>query len=220
MDRSAAGDWITEVIKRSSRPIHLISFEFDDAAVRHTDAYRSITYNSQVYTAQGHLLGIDGLEEASPLFVPQVRVTLANANQQWIANILNNVYIDRRIRIYKAFIGSAEVLISPLEIFDGFMDAAVMEENPDSGESIVVVTASRYGSDIQRRPGRHCNNSEQQLFAAGDKFFEFTEVPLRNTPWGVASPVPGWTPPDFAVDYNVGGGGLSGGAGEGSAGGW
>lgn len=218
MDRSAASDWLIEVVKRSSRPIHLISFEFDDAAVRHTDAYRSVTYNSEVYTAQGHLLNIEGMEESSPLFVPQVKITLANANQQWIANILNNVYIDRRIRIYKAFIGAGEVLVTPLEVFDGFMDAAAMEENPDAGESIVVITASRYGSDIQRRPGRHCNNSEHQLFAPGDKFFEFTEVPLRNTPWGVSSPVPGWSPSVPQIDFNVGGGGFgAGGEGAGPA---
>lgn len=187
MDRSASAGFLAELLKSRSEPCHLIEFVFDDGAIRVTDAWKSITWNGDSYAAQGHFMGFTGLRETFDMQIPTVSIALSAVDQHWIAVALTKDYIDRPVRIYKAFIDYANgVVTDPLLLFDGRMDAMPIQDDPDGGTCTIACSATNQWSDFERRPGRHTNNNEQQALFIGDRFFEFAGQANRQIKWGAA----------------------------------
>ena len=83
-------------------------------------------------------------------------------------------------------IDGAGVVIDPIAIFDGRADSPMIEEDPDSGKCVVVLAAAQHWVDFERRPGRHTNHEEQQIWFPGDKGFEFVSGLNREIKWGAA----------------------------------
>src|SRR4051794_7484911 len=102
-DRSASVAVTTEVGLSQNRPLHLVQIVLDSGTVYMTDAFRAVSWGGNSYLAAGYALGFDGLEETSDVRVPQVTASLSGVDQVWIANMLLNTYIDRKLKIYKAF---------------------------------------------------------------------------------------------------------------------
>lgn len=187
MDRSATAAFLAELLKSRSEPCHLIEYEFDDGTIYQTDAWKNIDWGGNSYVAQGHFLGFTGLRETFDLQIPTVTIALSAVDQTWIAVALTKDYIDRPVRIYKAFIDYvAGVVSDPLLIFDGRMDAMPIHDDPDGGTCTIALTATNQWSDFERRPGRHTNNNEQQALFAGDLFFERAGQANRDIKWGAA----------------------------------
>lgn len=185
-DRGGSAAFITQLTAQKNQPFHLVRADFDAGSVYMTDCYRAITWSGQTWQALGHLLAFDGLEESADVRIPQVRISLSGVDQVWTANVLNNAYIDRRVRIWKGFLDSGDaVVVDPIAIFNGFMDAPVIDEDPDGGKSTVTITCvDRGGGQIEQRPGRHTNDAEQQLLFPGDRFFQYVSQINTQITWG------------------------------------
>lgn len=184
--RGASASVLAEIAKAASQPIHLFELHLDSETVRLTNAHRGIAWNGHDYIALGHLLAYDGLEETADLNVTTVRVSLSGALPDTISLVLSHDYIDRRLVIFKAFLDGAGVVIDPIAIFDGRADSPMIEEDPDSGKCVVVLAAAQHWVDFERRPGRHTNHEEQQIWFPGDKGFEFVSGLNREIKWGAA----------------------------------
>ncbi len=185
-DRDASGSVLTQIEAAANEPVHLFALYLDGLTQRLTDAYRPLTWNGDTYTAVGHFVGFDGLEESAELQVTQVRIQLSGVVTDTIAELLSYSYIDRRVAIWKGFISGTGVVADPILIFDGRADAPAIEENPDDGTCIVTLTASQHWVDFERRPGRHTNHEEQQIWFSGDKGFEFVSEINKPITWGRA----------------------------------
>lgn len=182
--RGASAGVLTELAKRANEPVHLFELYLDDQTVRITDAARQIAWGGNDYIAAGHLIGFDGLEESAELQVTSVKVQLSGVVQDTIALLLTHAYIDRRLAIYTAFVSGAGVVIDPVPIFDGRCDSPSIDEDPENGKCLVTLTAAQHWVDFERRPGRHTNHEEQQLWFPGDRFFEFVSGLNREIKWG------------------------------------
>ena len=190
MDRGASAAWIAEILKSQSQPIHLVEVAFDAAdggTIWLSDAYRPVVWSGNTYTANGHFMGFSGLSETYDMTIPSVRVSLSAVDQTWIALALTKQYIDRPLRIYKAFLDNVEAVVtSPVLIFDGRMDTLDIADDPDGGTCMLSVTASSQWADFDRRPGRHTNHQEQQVFYPGDRGFEYAAQGNKDITWGRA----------------------------------
>ena len=185
MDRNATPAFLSELLKSRSEPCYLLEFAFDDGTIRLTDAWKTVTWGANTYNASGHFLNFSGLRETFDMQIPSVSISLSAVDQSWIAVALTKPYIDRPVRIYKAFIDYANgVVTSPLLIFDGRIDAMPIQDDPDGGTCIISVSATNQWSDFERRPGRHTNHNEQQALFAGDLFFEFAGQANHEIKWG------------------------------------
>lgn len=186
--RNASAAVETEVALAANRPIHLFELYLDGATTYATDAYRSIVWSGNTYPALGHFLGFDGIEESADMVISQARVSLSGVDQTLIAALLAYEYIDRRLVIRKAFFDSDElnVLVDPLPIFDGRIDAPEIAEDPDAGTCVVTISASSHWIDFERAPGRHTNHEEQQIWFPGDLGFEYVAQLNRQIKWGAA----------------------------------
>lgn len=185
-DRDASADVLAEIAKAASQPIHLVELYLDTQTVRVTDAWRNVSWGGNDYIAVGQLLAFDGIDESVDLQVTSVRVSLSGVMQESIALVLSHNYIDARLVIYKAFIDSTAsgVVIDPIAIFDGRCDAPLIEENPDDGKCLLLLSAAQHWVDFERRPGRHTNHEEQQLHFPGDMGFQYVANLNRDLKWG------------------------------------
>jgi len=185
MDRGASAGVITELGKSRNQPIHLAQAIFDSETAYMTDAYQPITWSGHTYTALGYFLGFSDIEESADLMVQTVTISLSGVGQEYISAFLNYGYIDRTVRIYKAFLDEDDALVSdPFLIFEGRMDSPVIQEDPDNGACTVAVTATNQWVDFERKAGRHTNHEEQQIHFPGDMFFEFASEIVKDVIWG------------------------------------
>jgi len=172
-----------------------------DSVYYFTDNFRDVEYDGNTYSALGHLLAYEGVEESSDFQLATVRCSLSAVDLNLVSTVLQYRYIDREMDIWRCFFsvprnlaevwndsltwddyakfadseGADDLVDDPVKIFSGRMAEPVIQEDPDAGSCAVTLTASSYFADFDRRPGRHTNNSEQQAYFLGDRFFE---------PWG------------------------------------
>lgn len=185
--RGASASVEAAVALAANRPIHLFELYLEGATTYATDAYRSIEWSGNTYAALGHFLGYDAIEESSDMVISQARISLSGVDQTLIAAVLAYEYIDRRLVIRKGFLaGSEAVIIDPLPIFDGRIDAPEIAEDPDAGTCTVTISASSHWIDFERAPGRHTNHEEQQIWFPGDLGFEYVAQLNRQIKWGAA----------------------------------
>ena len=184
-DRGATEDVVTELGKTKNQPIHLVEVIFDTTPIYITDAWREVIWDGQPYSALGHFINFSDIEETSELQVANITVQLSGVDQSAVSAVLSENYIDRPLRIYKAFLDDDLAIIAdPILIFEGRMDSPVINENPDDGTCTVQVSASSAWVDFERLSGRHTNHEEQQIFFPGDKGFEFVSSVAADIFWG------------------------------------
>lgn len=186
--RGASAAFLTEIAKPANQPVHLFEAHFDDGVIRNTDAYRTLTWGGNTYLANGHFMQFSGIQESAALKVSECDIALSGVDQVWISAVLAKQYIDRRLVIYKAMLsaGTDAVIVDPVPIFDGRMDAPAITENPDDGKCIVAIHAASHWVDFERKPGRHTNHEEQQIHFPGDRGFEYAAQLTKEIKWGVA----------------------------------
>jgi hypothetical protein len=187
MDRSASAAVLTEIAATACRPIHLLKIVFDTSTVYMTDAYRTITWDGQTWLAMGHFLSFGDIDESSGVEVSSCTIGLSGVDQTYISLFLSNSFIDREVSIWKGFLDtSMAVISSPVLIFSGRINKPGLTEDPTNGTCILAVEASSHWVDFQRIPGRHTNNTEQQIWYPGDKGFEFASDKAVQLKWGAA----------------------------------
>ena len=177
-----------EAAKSANQPVHLFELYLDGAPTFATDAYRTLQWNGNTYLANGQYLSFDQVEETADMKVSTTTVVLSGVDQAEIASVLLYSYIDRRLVIRKAFMSMADdsVLVDPVPILDGRCDAPVINEDPDSGTCTVSISVGSQWIDFERKPGRHTNHQEQQLWFPGDLGFEYVSQLNKEIKWGAA----------------------------------
>lgn len=184
-ERGMSASVKTETEASACRPFHLVSVQFDVETVYLADTYKTITFDGHDYVGVGHFLGATDIDETVELQIASMTLKLSGVDQSMIAAFLSANYLNRPVKVYKGFLDSNEAVITdPVLIFDGRMDRPVIEEDPDSGNSVVSVTATNQWSDFERTPGRHTNHEEQQIWFSGDKGFEFASEVVKEIVWG------------------------------------
>ena len=174
-----------EAAKAQNQPLHLLEVHFDTGVLRVSDHFRAVNWDGNTYQALGTLLSFSGIRESAELRVFDLTVQLSGVDQTMIASVLVEDYIDRRLVIYKGFQNDrGEVIVDPVAIFDGRMDAPVIEEDPESGKCVVAVTAGSHFVDFERTPGRRTNSAIQETFFPGDRFFDAVSEVNREITWG------------------------------------
>jgi hypothetical protein len=166
---------------------HLVEVYFDSptGTLTLTDAHRNLVYGGNTYLGAGYLLGMTAIQETAEALVHQLTVTFSGVDQVWIANVLTEAFMDRRLVVRRAFINptSDALVADPVLVFDGRMDAPSIAEDPEAGTCTVAVTATNHWTDFLRRPGRHTASAEHQIFFPDDPSFDLLTTLRDPVKW-------------------------------------
>jgi hypothetical protein len=175
---------LSAIVAGQVQTCHLVEMFLSSGTVRLTDFARTVSYGGNDFLPAGHLLALSEIVESAQVIVSEASVTLSGVDQTFIAALLGETYLDRRLVIYRAFLDANSAVSYARAVFDGRMDAPTIQEDPLANSCTVTVTATNYWADFERRPGRHTNYEETQLYFPGDKFFEFTAEGNKQITWG------------------------------------
>jgi len=168
--------------------VHLVEIHLSTTSYYLTDAYKLIAWNGNDYLALGHFLQFDGIEETGNIQVNDTVVSLSGVDQTLISAFLTEDYINRSAKIYLAALDptTQALEVDPVLMIDGLMDNPVVDDDPDSGKSLIALTIVNHWADARRVNGRRTNHETQQIFFPGDKGFEFASELQKELIWGKA----------------------------------
>lgn len=229
MSRTITSAVLQRLMNDQLSVFHLLELHLSSTSYYLTDAYRTVNWNGNDYTALGHLLQFDGIEETSTVQVNDTAVSLSGVDQTIIAAFLSEDYINRQAKIFlglfedlyaegdpvstdrilqedlTSFVlqedgsskvqqetgvivppseSSTQIVVDPILMIDGLMDNPFVDDDPDSGKSIIGVTIVNHWADARRVNGRISNHETQQIYFPGDKGFQFASELQKELTWG------------------------------------
>lgn len=185
MARDLTSGMIDEVDASQLSPIFLIKGEFDGGDVRFWSGYGEITFNSEVYTGSGNLLGIDSIDESQELVANGVTVTLNGVSSSLVSVAQNEDYSGRPLTVWFGCLSSTGAIISnPYMMFKGRMDVIVIEDDGETCSISVNVESDLIG--LRDSKERRYTDEDQKAEYPGDRGFEFVALSQDVTlSWGV-----------------------------------
>ena len=185
LERSLTNTVKTELAKDSLTPIHLLEIVLDSGTIYLTDAYKPLSWSAHTYTALGHLLQFDRVEETAVMQVNNTTIVLSGVDQTMYALFLGEHYVNRKAAIYLGFLDSTgALLVDPVKILDGRLDEPFIDEDPDSGTATVGVRVINQWSDYERINGRQANHNSQKHLFSDDKGFVHAHKVEQPITWG------------------------------------
>ena len=186
MDRGSTTAFQTEIVKDENKPFHLLSVAFDSGPVYLSDGNFAVTYDSNTYNPTGHFLSFSDIVESNQLTIETVTVSLSGVDQTYTNLLLSEDYIDREVKIFKAFLNDSNALVAdPIQVFAGRISDAVVTEDNNSNTASISITCSSQFVDFDKTNGRYTNLESQQTFFSGDTGLRYSSVILKDITWGV-----------------------------------
>lgn len=185
MDRDLTAAVKAEVAKSVLSMAHLVTVYLDEYVIRITDYDRTIVWGADQWLPTGGLLDLGEVEESAELKEQKLAVTLSGIDQVYVALFLSQNYLHRTVTVHRALLTeTGAVIADPHLYFKGTMDEPVLNESPDAGTSLMTVQVVSNLAGNGRSPGRHTNDSEQQVCFPGDRGFKFVSKISRDVAWG------------------------------------
>lgn len=162
---AAGGEW--------TPPVHVTNFD------------RAITHLNNEFLPIGGFLGIDTITDTTGFEIGSVTLSLSGVDRGFISLVLSRSYIDKPVFVYRAVLGDGGGVISAVEIYRGYIDEPIIQDDED--ELRVSVTVRHHFADFDKRAGRHTNNADHQFHFPGDTSMSHADEGLIELPWGRAT---------------------------------
>lgn len=163
---------------------HLLKFEFSAGLICFTDAGYDITWNGDIYLANGLLLGMDAPKFTSELRVGETSVAFSAADQSVLAMILNENQINRYVHVYRALLDqNMQVIPDPIFMHSWLITDA--STTADKEAEIQISMASEW-ADFEAPRGRRTTDASQRRFYPNDRGLEFATQVRKEIKWGGA----------------------------------
>jgi hypothetical protein len=152
---------------------------------RITDNFHAVVSGGNTFLPVGHLLSIGQPQETQDLRVGSVQIRLSGVEQSYVSIFLNQEYINRRVRLWKAVLDTAGAVIGDAIItFDGQITGYSIQDSEDS--SVITLNCASHWADFERKAGRLTNTNSQQYFFPADTGFRYAANSIKDIKWGKA----------------------------------
>jgi len=179
--RALHSDITTELAKGAFTFVHLVKITLGTVATPvsyyYTNSTIDIVEDSDTYTANGFLLGMDSVSEDTTMSTGSLTLEISAVNQTIVSDILTNGYIHRPVVIKRAFLNSSNSLISAnavFTIYDGRIEGMSIIDNVKT--STIKFRVANHWAFFARIAGRRTTNESQQHFYPDDLGFSFMGV--------------------------------------------
>lgn len=130
-----------------------------------------------------HFIEISDIKESGALKVNTLNFQLSGVEQSYISIFLQQDYMDRRFRVWRAVIDADdEVIGDPFLYFDGRIVGFNIEDS--DRDSIVNIEVASHWRDFEKIVNRKTNHNSQQVHFPGDMGFEFASKMVKDLRWG------------------------------------
>ena len=187
-NRSSTAAFQTEIVKDQNQPIHLVEIYFDSPTGTQylTDAYISITYDSNTYSPLGYFLTFSNIDETTQLQVNGINLNISGVDQTYISHVLDENFVDRKVIIRKAFLSTTDdsLIADPIIIFQGNTNSPSISEAQDEGLCTVSIEVANQFVDFEKTGGRYTNSESQKMFYPDDLGFQYAPQIIKDIVWG------------------------------------
>lgn len=163
---------IQELQAKKIKPITLIETSWLNGEVYFTNYIHNVIYQNKEYTAMGHLLSIDDIEESLKLQAINGSISLSGLPSS-IQALVQEEFTHGNLKIYLALINNDnQIIAEPILLQQGFMDEISSIDDWQNGTMNINVN---YTTDFARFDdvnGRKSNPSEHKNNYPGDLFFD------------------------------------------------
>jgi len=180
MTRPISAGFASALQASTVQPLTLVELLFDTGSVRLWSGLDNLTYDGNVYTGVGMLLGISSVEETADIAARGITISLSGINQQAISLALTEKYQNRTCNIYFALSG---LVADAIKIFSGLIDQMSIN---DTGDQLTIsVTVESRLIDLERpRTSRYTSEDQKRTFP-NDKGFDFVnDLQTKQILWG------------------------------------
>ena len=173
MARDLHSDYGAAVQAGEVHPILLAKINTSGGDVRIWTGIGDLTYDAEVYSGAGKLMGVSPINEKTDLSANGVAFSLSGLPSSMISTALGQVQQGRACTLWVALLNTATgaLVNNPYEMFNGFTDVTIISE--DGETSTIVVNAENRLIDLERTRIRRYTDEDQQNEYSGDKGFEF-----------------------------------------------
>lgn len=184
MSRDLTAGMIAEVTARQLSPILLLKAEFDSGDLLLWSGIGSLTFNSEVYTGAGALLGISEMQEVTQVEAQGATFQLTSIPDQFVSLALSENYQRRPITCWLGALDSSGALVpDPVILFKGRMD--VLQIDDDGAASMLAMQAENRLIDLKRARVRRYTPEDQKQQYAGDLGLDFVaSLQEKEVIWG------------------------------------
>jgi hypothetical protein len=149
-----------------------------------TDYTHDIPYGGNTFEASSHLLSIADPQETRELRVGAISVEMSGVSQEYISIFLNQNWVNRSVKLYKAVVSGSDgsIIGDPILIFNGLLSQFQIEDSDNS--SVITIQVASHWADFQRKTGRYTNDQSQQYYFSGDLGMQFSANTVKDIKWG------------------------------------
>ena len=139
---------------------------------------------ANTYVAQGQFLSYGNIVETTDLRIAEIDMEFTAVDTTTIALLTNNDYINKRVVIYRAILGSDYSFTSNdvYLVFDGKVTGYTIRES-DKTATVTISCASQF-ADFERTNGRKTNPASQTIYFPNDKGLDFAPELVKDIKWG------------------------------------
>lgn len=171
MTRDITTAFKNEIISDSITPIILVQAFFDSETLRFWNGYGQLSYNSNMYTGAGHLIGISKIDETTLLEARGVNISLSGIPSSLLSVALSEEYQGRKVTIDWALLDSSDNIISdPYRFFSGKADVITIKDGADT--ATLSLAAENDLIVLKRINERRRTPEDQKIKHPGDTFFD------------------------------------------------
>lgn len=191
MSRTITAAVIAELASGQVRPAIFFEAQFPSGFLRLWSGLGEITWNSQVWTGAGNLMGIGAIEESADVVATGTTISLSGIPTDLVSLCLADARQGMPGKVWIGFMSAAGAVISdPILAFAGRLDVPSIMDGAERCE--IQITYESRLIDLNRAREFRYTHESQQVFSAGDRGFEYVSgLQDKEVRWGMGTSVAG-----------------------------
>ena len=193
MSRSIGSAFGTQLTSGSLRPFYAIKMNFTSGTLLLATTYADLVIGGNTYLGTGNIIGVSPITETSDTRASGLEIVLNGLDTSILSAGLTEDTQGMVVEVYFGVLTTTSnadaVVDTPYQIFSGFIDSMVLEENGE--ESSLKFTVENKLITLEIPTDRRYTDQDQQNFFSGDKGCNFvTSLQDKSVAWGAGVEIP------------------------------
>jgi len=192
MSRSIGSTFGTQLTSGSLRPFYAIKMNFTSGTLLLATTYADLIIGGNTYLGTGNIIGVSPITETSDTRASGLEIVLNGLDTSILSAGLTEDTQGMVVEVYFGVLtttNNAYAVDTPYQIFSGFIDSMVLEENGE--ESSLKFTVENKLITLEIPTDRRYTDQDQQNFFSGDKGCNFvTSLQDKSVAWGAGVEIP------------------------------